>query len=38
MGLPLVLVYLALFVAILACKTFGGVLLGAKMHGGDPDG
>src|SRR5262245_28414475 len=31
-GLPLALVYLAIFVMILACETWGGVMLGAKMH------
>lgn len=29
---PLALVYMAFFVAILACETYGGVLLGAKIH------
>jgi hypothetical protein len=32
MGPILALAYLALFTAILACETYGGVLLGAKIH------
>lgn len=31
-GLPLALVYGALFVVLLACETFGGVLLGVRAH------
>src|SRR5437588_3859715 len=33
MGLGVALVYFGLFVAILASETFGGVMLGAKLHG-----
>ena len=36
-GLPLALLYLAIFVMILASETFCGVLLGAKLHGGNGD-
>ncbi|HZO91343.1 MAG TPA: hypothetical protein VFB38_23675 [Chthonomonadaceae bacterium] len=32
LGPFLALIYLAVFVLILACETFGGVLLGAKVH------
>lgn len=32
LGLPLALLYLGVFVAILACETYGGVLMGAKTH------
>jgi hypothetical protein len=31
-GLLIGLIYLAFFVVILACETFGGVLLGARIH------
>jgi hypothetical protein len=37
LGLPIALVYLAIFVMILACETFGGVLLGAGMHTNNGD-
>ncbi len=36
MGVMLALIYLAVFSAILACETFGGVLLGAKTHSETP--
>jgi hypothetical protein len=32
LGLPMALVYLAVFVTMLACETYCGVLLGARMH------
>ena len=35
LGLPTALVYLAVFIMILGCETFCGVLLGVKAHGGD---
>jgi hypothetical protein len=38
MGLIPALIYLAIFVMILACETYGGVLLGAKVHGRNRDG
>ena len=35
MGLWHTVYYLVLFAAVLACETYGGVLLGAKAHAGD---
>lgn len=35
MGFGLTTYYLLLFAAVLACETYGGVLLGAKAHAGD---
>lgn len=34
MGLPIALLYLGAMVAILACETYGGVLLGVGVHAG----
>lgn len=37
LSLPLALLYIGAIVAMLACETYGGVLLGVKVHSGETD-